>query len=288
MRKSLALAVAALVLLPGLAAAQTVVYSGIPTPLPFNLVSLGYQATSTYEFGDHVQFEPVSGTAVFRSVTVTMSSWACESGSWSPGPCTTTPGTGFTHPITLNIYAVDSSSGDPEPGGVLATTTQTFFIPYRPSSIPGCAGNRWLAGDGICYNGLAHNIVFDLSTLQLELPSEVIIGVAYNTGSYGAQPLGVTGPYDSLNVGLLDAAPYVGTDVEADVMFWDRTGDVGGFQRDTGWSPYSLAAEVVATVVNPPASANACKKDGWKLLTRMDGTKFKNQGACVSYVNTGK
>jgi hypothetical protein len=37
-----------------------------------------------------------------------------------------------------------------------------------------------------------------------------------------------------------------------------------------------------------PRTTDDCKGDGWKDLVRSDGTAFKNQGACVSYVNTGK
>jgi hypothetical protein len=31
-----------------------------------------------------------------------------------------------------------------------------------------------------------------------------------------------------------------------------------------------------------------CKDGGWQNVTRADGSAFKNQGDCVSYVNTGK
>lgn len=37
-----------------------------------------------------------------------------------------------------------------------------------------------------------------------------------------------------------------------------------------------------------PVSKEQCKDGGWKTFTRADGTAFKNQGDCVSYVNTGK
>jgi hypothetical protein len=37
-----------------------------------------------------------------------------------------------------------------------------------------------------------------------------------------------------------------------------------------------------------PATKEDCKETGWHSLVRADGTSFKNQGACVSYVNTGK
>jgi hypothetical protein len=37
-----------------------------------------------------------------------------------------------------------------------------------------------------------------------------------------------------------------------------------------------------------PATKEDCKDSGWQSLVRADGSSFKNQGACVSYVNTGK
>jgi hypothetical protein len=37
-----------------------------------------------------------------------------------------------------------------------------------------------------------------------------------------------------------------------------------------------------------PATKEDCKDAGWQTLVRADGTSFKNQGACVSYTNTGK
>ena len=39
---------------------------------------------------------------------------------------------------------------------------------------------------------------------------------------------------------------------------------------------------------NPPKSKDDCKDNGWKSLTRADGSTFKNQGDCIQYVNTGK
>ena len=37
-----------------------------------------------------------------------------------------------------------------------------------------------------------------------------------------------------------------------------------------------------------PLSKDDCKDGGWHDLVRADGSSFKNQGSCVSYVNTGK
>ncbi len=37
-----------------------------------------------------------------------------------------------------------------------------------------------------------------------------------------------------------------------------------------------------------PTSKEQCKNNGWKDLTKPDGSSFKNQGDCIQYVNTGK
>ena len=40
--------------------------------------------------------------------------------------------------------------------------------------------------------------------------------------------------------------------------------------------------------VNQAGDVSACKSDGWRQLTRADGSIFTNQGDCIQYVNTGK
>jgi hypothetical protein len=186
------------------AASNRIIYSAIEEPLPPNQVSLGYQATQTSEFGQRVVFD--GNKRKLESVIITMSSWACENGSWNQGNCETTENKTFSHPITLNIYEITESGV----GNLLHTTTQEFSIPYRPSAAEECNNGAWYAEDGNCYNGLSHNIVFNVA--GVEVPDQIIYGVAYNTRNYGNQPIGITGAYDSLNVGLNSTgnAPYVG------------------------------------------------------------------------------
>lgn len=45
---------------------------------------------------------------------------------------------------------------------------------------------------------------------------------------------------------------------------------------------------VSAKIALFPTSTDACKSGRWMGLQEQDGTAFKNQGSCVSYVNTGK
>lgn len=230
-------------------AAVATTYDGIASPLPPSWASLGYQATQTTEFGDLVELAP--GDRELDNIVVGLVDWACETGGGAT--CATTPGATWTHPITVNVYA-EGSGGTP--GALLGTVTQTVTIPFRPSADPvNCnGGTTWFnPGTGTCHNGYAFTATFDFASLLLTVPDRIIVAVAYNTGSYGPAPLGVTGPYDSLNVGLA-ATPTVGTDVEPGTMYWSTghapfyadggAGGVGTLRADAGWPGYSLAVEV--------------------------------------------
>src|SRR3954465_6176977 len=98
---------------PDLLASRTA-YSSIPQIVPGNVASLGFEATSTAEFGDEVGLSP--GRRVLHSLRVVMSSQRCQTRTSPGNVCVTTPGSYFTHPITANIYAVDGSTGTPRPG----------------------------------------------------------------------------------------------------------------------------------------------------------------------------
>lgn len=262
----------------------TIAYNRIPNPLPPNYPSLGFQATSTAEFGDLVT---LAGTARRGgSVTVAMSDWAKHS------DYPLMDAAGYTHPITLNIYAVNSGAL----GALLRTVTQTFTIPWRPEADPTCGnGTAWRASDGQCYNGYAFTITFDLMGVPLTLPNDIIVGIAYNTNTWGYSPIGQSGPYESLNVGAVGGSPSAGTDVDPDAVFWNTAfagfyadgGPGGTFRTDTHWTDNAPAFSV--TTYFPVATdANACKKNGYLSLSRTDGTTFQNQGDCVAYTTPKK
>src|SRR6185312_15991887 len=79
------------------AASAAVVYDNVPAKLPGNFASIGFAATSTTEFGGEIE---LTGTARKQpSVTVVMSSWACQSGGWNTEDCSTPkPMMGFKVP----------------------------------------------------------------------------------------------------------------------------------------------------------------------------------------------
>jgi hypothetical protein len=246
-------------------ASADVVYDNIPTPLPANLPSQPFQAQQTGQYGGQVQ---LAGTQrQDPTITVMMSSWACESDP--AATCTTTPGTTFSHPITLNLYGVLPNG---EPGSLIASVTQTFNIPFRPSQSAVCGDRRW-SPDGTlasCVSGFGNTIQYDLAGRGVSLPDRVIIALAYNTQTYGEDPIGTDGPYNSLNVALF-GAPTVGSLPRPNDGYWDSqtagnycdngTGGVGAFRLDAGcWNtgapdfvPYQPAVRVDATTTSGPA-----------------------------------
>jgi hypothetical protein len=153
----------------------------------------------------------------------------------------TTPGSSFQHLITVNVYAVDHSGADPAVGALLATKTIDATIPYRPSHSAQCPdatadnpfGGKWFDPVlGYCVHGYAFNLTFDLSSLMVTLPGEVIVSVAYNTADHGAAPIHLAGPYNSLNLSIDPAAATIGSDANGDEVFWNTT--FGGFYCDGG------------------------------------------------------
>lgn len=243
---------------------QSTVYNNIPNPTPGNVPSIGYEATSTSEFGGQLGLD---GTQRKNpEVTVLMSSWACKSGSWNNKNCITNPGSTFAHPITLNVYNVNS---DDSVGSLIKSKTQTFTMPYRPTADDGTnckdgSGNptgAWWDGT-TCLNGKAFKISFDLDGVTL--PDNVIVGVAYNTSHYGSTPIGTQAcnatpqgcPYDALNVGT-NSAPSVGTAEPSNDdaylkstwngAYCDTGGPTGTFRLDaTCWTGYLPAFKVEA------------------------------------------
>ena len=289
----------------GAAPPAVAVYDSIGSSVPGNVPSQPFQAQQTREFGDLVGL--AAQPHYLSSVTVLMSSWGCQSGTWNGGNCSTPPGTTFSHPLTLTIYNAPSSGLGV--GATIVSSTQTFNIPLRPSASAACTGGnvgKWSDGTA-CYNGLATPVTFTFDGTLL-LPSTLIWGISFNTSGYGASPLGYLTPcapspegcgYDSLNVGLSEAAaPTTGTDTDPSGVYLnaDNAGSycpggpagVGTFRSDTPcWTGYRPMARIVTTdlSVGPPTDKDQCKKDRWKIF---NNPSFKSQGDCVSLINQNR
>jgi hypothetical protein len=268
---AVAILAAAAVAASGALASGTVIYNNIPSPLPGNTPSEAFEATQTSQFGGQVEFAGASATTT--TIRVGMSSWACQSGTWSAG-CATTPGAKFEWPVTLRVYTVGAANAV---GIQIAELTKTFKMPYRPSASAKCTGESagaWFRS-GQCFHGRLFRIAFTLKGVTL--PSKAIIAASYNTSDYGvpqrpracnSEPQGC--PYDSLNVGLTEPTsfniknepepvpPSVGVDPAPEDAYQNSQtagqycdnglGGTGTFRLDSGvppcWSGYQPLFEV--------------------------------------------
>jgi len=159
-----ALVVAAISVVAGSATAAgggsvkaSVVYNSIaPNGPRSNVPSVGAEAYAFNELGNEIT---LGGTARrLNSVSVTLSSWACVQGHWNTDDCSTPSGATFSQPITLNIY---------DPGDTInpiATSTQTFAVPYRPSASPQVHGRR-------CWQVTSHRLRRASTVWQTTSPS---------------------------------------------------------------------------------------------------------------------
>jgi hypothetical protein len=236
-------------------------YDNFPSPLPGNAVSEAFQATQTGQFGGQIELAGTIG-AKTAAITVGMSSFACQEGTWNAGNCRSSGTARFEWPVTLRIYTVGVANAL---GTQIAQVTKKFKMPYRPSASTRCKGasaGAWYFR-GQCFNGKLFKIAFTLKGVVL--PAKSIISVAYNTSGYGAEPQGYSNPcnstpagcyYDSLNVGLTEpanpekpepVAPSVGADPAPEDAYQDSAtasnycdGGVGGtgkFRLDSGVPP---------------------------------------------------
>ncbi len=284
-----------------------VIYDSTVSPLPGNLPSEGFEAFGLREFGDGITFAGTSRGLV--NVTVTLSSFACQNGNWFSGNCGTTPGATFSVPITLNIY----NAGNPVPGSQIATVTQTITVPYRPSAdnvnCTGVDAGKWFdASSGQCFNGLAANVTFDFSSLNVVLPNSVVYGLVYNTTHYGPNPIGESATcfgttagcsYDALNIALAPVVT-VGTKPFFNTLYQNSVfgseycdgglAGIGTFRLDSPtsacWAGFVPAARFLAA--NTPLTKDDCKNGGWQTHTTASGDPFSNQGQCIQYFKTGK
>ncbi len=246
----------------------TVVYSSLPAPLKA-VSSVGFQADQASEFGDGVN---LTQRGNLQRVRYVLSSWGCQSGNWYSDNCVTAHGATFPVPITLNVYAIDTTKSS-SVGALLATQTQTFNIPYRPSAdnvrcTGAFLGEFYSSVDASCVNGLANVIVFDFSGPSVNLPLQSIFSLAYNTTTWGYSPIGnqpcdstLAGcPYDSLNVSADGPGGPIGSAFDPNGIFWNTStasnycdNGAGGliFRLDTPcWTGYHPQFEVRAQVGN--------------------------------------
>jgi hypothetical protein len=217
--------------------ASVIYNSTVPNGPRANVPSIGPEAYAFNQLGNAVTF---AGSARnLTSVTVGLSSWACYSGGWSTGDCSTPSGSTFPQAITFNIYDSTGST-------LLASSTPTFSIPYRPSASPKCSGpdaGKWYSPSlKTCFNGFYNEVTFNFSGVRL--PDNVVYGIEYNTRDYGPGATGVAGPADSLNVALVNEDLTAGSDTSPASLWEEHSG--GPFGSTTEWDSYVPAVQFKA------------------------------------------
>jgi hypothetical protein len=225
-----------------------VVYNSFPTTLLNNVYSAGFDCCQTNELGDGITLQR-AGTLSTASIALNI--WACQAGNDSQGvplspQCSTTAGATFSQPITMNIYNTGSGTA---PGSLIASDTQTFSIPYRPSADnTKCPGGQTVFGtytfyntyystaDGACSTGLTDVVTFNSFSGNVTLPKQIIVTVTFNTTYQGYSPIGVSGscvdqnsgsnngsepdcPYDLLNVVTSGNGSSIGSPTYSDGIY---------------------------------------------------------------------
>ena len=243
------------------------------------LVSQPFQAQQATEVGNEIVLAPGTSRSL-NNVVVSMESYGCQSGDWSTGNCSTSPGATFAQPITLNLYAANP---DNTTGALITSVTQTVNLAYRPSAdptnCPATPGQWFDAGGWGCVNSIKTDASLNLGNVTV--PNKVIYGVEIRTTSYGdpaiGGPMGTSTacfstsagcPYDSLNVGLsLDPTNVtVGSNALTNGIFWATTtagwycdggaGGVGTFRFDGGcWDDGAGSYYVPAVQFNASQTA---------------------------------
>ncbi len=146
-----------------------------------------------FPFGGMVEFSRRPGK--LKSLTTQVDSFTCEHGVYSLENCLTLhPTKKFSYEMTASIYEVgphNEALGSP-----IATSTERFKIPYRPSTIVSCPATEEGRGFGVnCdVGGYLATIKFKRFTpAAVVLPERAIILIASAAGN---------SPSDIVNVGV--------------------------------------------------------------------------------------
>ena len=226
--RNLALPVGILIgALPFLSHGSVVVFNNIPSPTQTgydsSYYSHGFEAQNTAELGNVVG---LAGTArTLNTVTITMVTHA-KSADWQA--MYQANNAGWYHSIMLTVWKADASE-------ILATQTISTLVPW--------------ANPDPNQSGTAFNVGFNFASENITLPNTVLVSVAYNTQNDGFSPIGTAGPYNALNYGTFDYAPFVGTDVTpgAVMRVFSEDTETIVFETAPGWNDRTPMMEITAT-----------------------------------------
>jgi len=177
------------------AAAGNVVYNNLNT-VPGTVNGQPDQDTFAaapfeFPFGGMVEFSPRPG--VLKTLTAQVDSFTCEHGQYNLENCYTARSRKkFRYTLKAEIYEVGAGE---EPVGPIATATQTFKIPYRPTTNVSCpaTGEGKGFGPNCDVGGYRAQVEFKHFSPAAVLPQKAIIEITNTSGDSAS---------DVVNVGL--------------------------------------------------------------------------------------
>ncbi|MDB4566484.1 MBG domain-containing protein [Akkermansiaceae bacterium] len=209
--------------------------------------SYGLDGKSDLALGD--VFNLGGNNRRLESVEAILVNWARASSF--PGLAEANP-EGYLHPLTLTVYRVIRDDLF-----LLAEITEEFLIPWRPETLDD--------GGEYPYGGLAYRARFDFLE-EVNVDGKLAILISYNTSNGGREPLGVPGPYDSLNVALSDWAVEVGSDDDPTRM----VRDLGNLVQSAAFGRLAPMF-VVRAFPAEPDSGNPIDAGGYLVKATVDG-----------------
>ncbi|YCM42642.1 MBG domain-containing protein [Verrucomicrobiaceae bacterium 227] len=207
-----------------------VVYQTIPAIPQPSYVSYGIGSTTNKAFGDEVNLG--GSNRILESLDFAMVTFA-KAADW-PLEALANP-EGYLHPLTAIVYKVEG-----ETLTLVDQKTQEVLIPWRPATVDD--------GGEFPFDGLGFNVRFDFNE-RVPLTGKILVMIAYNTELSGFQPIGLPGPYNTLNVALGDSAPLVGTDSDSTKMIRY----LAGISRSSALGALAPLFTVRTFSANPPA-----------------------------------
>ena len=166
---------------------------------------------------------------------------------------------GYLHPLSIIVYQVEGDSLT-----LLAQKTQQTLIPWLPSALDD--------GSEYPYGGIGFNARFDFDD-TVELSGRIAVLVAYNTESSGFNPVGQSGPHNSLNVAVTDDTPLVGSDVDETGMLRFRSGVFTRSQAFGALAPIFT----VRTLPANPSSGTPLDAGGYRVSATITADGYEGE-----------
>ncbi len=227
--------------LPAGGGTSEIVFNNSPNTLALSYSSKAFEATKTSAVGNYYKLG--ASARMLQSVEVTFVDWARAINF--PILAAQNPA-GYVHPLTVAFYKVMSGSELV----LLYSKTENTLIPWRPETLPN--GNPYTS------NGYAFRANFTFPS-ELILPEQFMVVVSFNTQNSGFAPIGVAGPYNSLNIALTSLTPSVGTDLVPDDALLVSNGV--WYFPSTGWAnstaPMIRLHALTSRTLTPPVNAGS-------------------------------